>query len=61
MNDPAWGSSTWGFTEFRSEPTSIAEHTTRDAGRPGVRLQMYTDLRQALEDDTPPEPTLAAE
>ncbi|MEV6117669.1 DUF6207 family protein [Streptomyces sp. NPDC052109] len=29
--------------------TSTAEHTTRDVGQPGVRLRMYTDLRQVLE------------
>ncbi|MFD7408405.1 DUF6207 family protein [Streptomyces sp. NPDC059866] len=33
---------TWG--------TSTAERTTRDAGRPGMRLRMYTDLRQVLEE-----------
>ncbi|MGW2891871.1 DUF6207 family protein [Streptomyces griseoruber] len=38
---------TWG--------TSTVECTTRDAGQPGVRLRMYTDLRQVLEDASSPE------
>ncbi|MET9913739.1 DUF6207 family protein [Streptomyces sp. NPDC006476] len=38
---------TWG--------TAPAECTTRDAGQPGVRLRMYTDLRQVLEEASPPE------
>jgi hypothetical protein len=29
--------------------TSTSERTTRDVGQPGVRLRMYTDLRQGLE------------
>ncbi|MFE7958635.1 DUF6207 family protein [Streptomyces sp. NPDC057413] len=36
--------------------TSTAERTTRDAGQPGVRLRIYTDLRQRLEEGSPPEP-----
>ncbi|MFH0522332.1 DUF6207 family protein [Streptomyces sp. M41] len=28
--------------------TATAEHTTRDAGQPGVRLRCYLDLRQPL-------------
>ncbi|MFD9657503.1 DUF6207 family protein [Streptomyces mirabilis] len=40
--------------------TSIAERTTRDAGQPGVRLRMYTDLRQVLEEASSPEPTPSA-
>ncbi|MDX2576680.1 DUF6207 family protein [Streptomyces scabiei] len=36
--------------------TSTAEHTTRDVGQPGVRLRLYTDLRQVLEEASPPEP-----
>ncbi|MGP4009899.1 DUF6207 family protein [Streptomyces sp. 4N124] len=36
--------------------TSIAERTTRDVGQPGVRLRMYTDLRQVLAQASPPEP-----
>ncbi|MFE1986736.1 DUF6207 family protein [Streptomyces mirabilis] len=43
---------TWG--------TSTAERTTRDAGQPGVRLRMYTDLRQVLEEASSPEPTPSA-
>jgi hypothetical protein len=39
---------TWG--------TSTAERTTRDPGQPGVRLRMYTDLRQVLEEASPPDP-----
>ncbi|MFI9248008.1 DUF6207 family protein [Streptomyces sp. NPDC053086] len=38
---------TWG--------TSTAERTTRDPGQPGVRLRMYTDLRQVLEEASSPE------
>ncbi|MET9083235.1 DUF6207 family protein [Streptomyces sp. NPDC004237] len=37
--------------------TSIAERATRDAGQPGVRLRMYTDLRQVLEEASSPEPS----
>ncbi|MFD5341459.1 DUF6207 family protein [Streptomyces hawaiiensis] len=29
--------------------TSLAQHTTRDAGEPGVRLRCYLDLRQPLD------------
>ncbi|MFF2128685.1 DUF6207 family protein [Streptomyces olivochromogenes] len=32
----------------------------RDAGQPGVRLRMYTDLRQVLEEASSPEPTPSA-
>ncbi|MFJ9893664.1 DUF6207 family protein [Streptomyces sp. NPDC091280] len=40
---------TWG--------TSTAERTTRDPGQPGVRLRMYTDLRQILDEEaSSPEP-----
>ncbi|MYY80825.1 MULTISPECIES: DUF6207 family protein [unclassified Streptomyces] len=28
--------------------TATAQHTTRDAGEPGVRLRCYLDLRQEL-------------
>nr|WP_229841662.1 DUF6207 family protein [Streptomyces brasiliensis] len=35
---------TWG--------TATAERTTRDPGQPGVRLRMYTDMRQVLEEAT---------
>lgn len=28
--------------------TATAEHTTRDAGEPGVRLRCYLDLRQPI-------------
>ncbi|WP_405776961.1 DUF6207 family protein [Streptomyces sp. NBC_01538] len=28
--------------------TATAQHTTRDAGQPGVRLRCYLDLRQQL-------------
>ncbi|MFF9213990.1 MULTISPECIES: DUF6207 family protein [unclassified Streptomyces] len=28
--------------------TAVADRTTREAGRPGVRLRCYVDLRQAL-------------
>ncbi|OIJ87873.1 hypothetical protein BIV25_37660 [Streptomyces sp. MUSC 14] len=28
--------------------TSPAQHTTRDAGEPGVRLRCYLDLRQPI-------------
>jgi hypothetical protein len=38
----------------RTGGTAPAECTTRDAGQPGVRLRMYTDLRQVL-DASPPE------
>ncbi|MEU6258609.1 DUF6207 family protein [Streptomyces sp. NPDC047043] len=34
--------------------TSPAECTTRDVGQPGVRLRMYADLRQVLEDPSLP-------
>ncbi|MGW2697796.1 DUF6207 family protein [Streptomyces sp. NPDC001296] len=30
--------------------TAVAERTVRDAGQPGVRLRMYIDLRQVLEE-----------
>ncbi|MFD8006500.1 DUF6207 family protein [Streptomyces mirabilis] len=40
---------TWG--------TSTAERTTRDTGQPGVRLRMYTDLRQVLEEASSPAPS----
>jgi hypothetical protein len=43
---------TWG--------TSTAERTTRDPGQPGVRLRMYTDLRQVLEEAPSPEPAPSA-
>jgi hypothetical protein len=33
--------------------TATAEHTTRDAGEPGVRLRCYLDLRQPVGSDTP--------
>ncbi|WP_328349173.1 DUF6207 family protein [Streptomyces sp. NBC_00445] len=36
--------------------TSTAERTTRDVGQPGVRLRLYTDLRQVLAQGSPPEP-----
>jgi Family of unknown function (DUF6207) len=42
---------TWG--------ASTAERTTRDAGQPGVRLRMYTDLRQVLKEAPSPEPEAA--
>ena len=29
--------------------TATAERTTRDPGQPGVRIRMYTDLRQVIE------------
>ncbi|WP_229871443.1 DUF6207 family protein [Streptomyces phaeofaciens] len=32
----------------RTWATSADERTTRDAGQPGVRLRLCTDLRQAL-------------
>ncbi|MGW7410089.1 DUF6207 family protein [Streptomyces sp. NPDC054833] len=35
--------------------TSPADRTTRDVGRPGVRLRMRTDLRQVLAQASPPE------
>ncbi|MGW1543273.1 DUF6207 family protein [Streptomyces sp. NPDC002309] len=35
--------------------TATAEHTTRDAGQPGVRLRCYLDLHQPLDlTETPP-------
>ncbi|MFJ9589687.1 DUF6207 family protein [Streptomyces acidicola] len=40
--------------------TSTAERTTRDAGQPGVRLRMYTDLRQILEEASAPESARSA-
>ncbi|GHE51326.1 DUF6207 family protein [Streptomyces capitiformicae] len=40
--------------------TSTAERTTRDPGQPGVRLRMYTDLRQALVETSSPEPAPSA-
>ncbi|MFF3911017.1 DUF6207 family protein [Streptomyces sp. NPDC001848] len=40
--------------------TSTAVHTTRDAGQPGVRLRMYTDLCQVLGEASPPEPEQTA-
>ncbi|MFE4755468.1 DUF6207 family protein [Streptomyces mirabilis] len=40
---------TWG--------TSTAERTSRDAGEPCVRLRMYTDLRQVLEEASSPAPS----
>ncbi|WP_240361464.1 MULTISPECIES: DUF6207 family protein [unclassified Streptomyces] len=44
----------------RTRGTSTAERTTRDAGQPGVRLRMYTDLRQVLEEASSPEATPSA-
>ncbi|MET9039342.1 DUF6207 family protein [Streptomyces mirabilis] len=41
----------------RTRGTSTAERTTRDAGQPGVRLRMYTDLRQVLEEASSPAPS----
>ncbi|WP_234491015.1 DUF6207 family protein [Streptomyces sp. MBT33] len=35
--------------------TSPAERSTRDVGQPGVRLRMYADLRQALDEASPQE------
>ncbi|MEU6097698.1 DUF6207 family protein [Streptomyces sp. NPDC047079] len=29
--------------------TATAEHTTRDAGEPGVRLRCYLDMRQQVD------------
>ncbi|MGP4088622.1 DUF6207 family protein [Streptomyces sp. KR55] len=40
--------------------TSSVERTTRDAGQPGVRLRMYTDLRQVLEEASSPVPAPSA-
>ncbi|MEU8852220.1 DUF6207 family protein [Streptomyces sp. NPDC048564] len=34
--------------------TATAEHTTRDAGEPGVRLRCYLDLRQPIGPATVP-------
>ncbi|MFC9848679.1 DUF6207 family protein [Streptomyces sp. NPDC060223] len=34
---------------------STADRTTRDVGQPGVRLRMYTDLRQVLTETSLPE------
>lgn len=33
--------------------TSPAQHTTRDAGEPGVRLRCYLDLRQPISPAAP--------
>ncbi|MEV5842248.1 DUF6207 family protein [Streptomyces sp. NPDC051985] len=33
--------------------TSLAQHTTRDAGEPGVRLRCYLDLRQPVSPAAP--------
>lgn len=38
--------------------TSTADCITRDVGQPGVRLRIYTDLRQVLVKDSPPEQAL---
>ncbi|MBP2056749.1 hypothetical protein J2Z21_009768 [Streptomyces griseochromogenes] len=35
--------------------TSPAQHTTRDAGEPGVRLRCYLDLRQPISPAAPAE------
>ncbi|MET7695662.1 DUF6207 family protein [Streptomyces sp. NPDC005483] len=35
--------------------TATAEHTTRDAGEPGVRLRCYLDLRQLISPAAPDE------
>ncbi|MGW7410375.1 DUF6207 family protein [Streptomyces sp. NPDC054833] len=35
--------------------TSPAQHTTRDAGEPGVRLRSYLDLRQPISPAAPDE------
>lgn len=35
--------------------TTAAEHTTRDAGQPGVRLRLYADLRQVFDERFSPE------
>ncbi|MFF5147830.1 DUF6207 family protein [Streptomyces sp. NPDC013157] len=42
--------------------TSPAQHTTRDAGEPGVRLRCYLDLRQPISPASPDEapPTVSA-
>ncbi|MFI9255241.1 DUF6207 family protein [Streptomyces sp. NPDC053069] len=40
--------------------TSTAEHTTRDVGQSGVRLRMYTDLRQVIKEGAPTEPESTA-
>ncbi|MFF4398400.1 DUF6207 family protein [Streptomyces sp. NPDC001480] len=40
--------------------TSIAERTTQHAGQSGVRLRMYTDLLQVLEEDPSAEPAQSA-
>ncbi|MFE7763010.1 MULTISPECIES: DUF6207 family protein [Streptomyces] len=32
----------------RTWATAPAEHVTREPGQPGVRIRLYTDLRQAL-------------
>jgi hypothetical protein len=37
--------------------TSPAQHTTRDAGEPGVRLRCYLDLRQPICPAVPAEGT----
>ncbi|MFJ9591050.1 DUF6207 family protein [Streptomyces acidicola] len=35
--------------------TATAQHTTRDAGEPGVRLRFYLDLRQPISPAAPAE------
>ncbi|MEV8597596.1 DUF6207 family protein [Streptomyces sp. NPDC052012] len=40
----------WGGFDRRGE--------TRDAGQPGVRLRMYTDLRPVPEEASLPEPAI---
>ncbi|MFJ4519007.1 DUF6207 family protein [Streptomyces sp. NPDC088770] len=40
--------------------TPPAQHTTRDAGEPGVRLRCYLDLRQPLGPAAPDEPVSPA-
>ncbi|MEU9662831.1 DUF6207 family protein [Streptomyces chartreusis] len=39
----------------RTWATSADERTTRDAGRPGVWLRLYTDLRQVLAQSSLPQ------
>lgn len=34
------------FQQLLADRWATAEHTTRDAGEPGVRLRCYLDLRQ---------------
>ncbi|MET9079632.1 DUF6207 family protein [Streptomyces sp. NPDC004232] len=41
--------------------TATAEHTSRDVAQSGVRLRMYTDLRQVLDEATPPKRAPAME